>query len=277
MSVRRLLSLLGLAVCATVLTGCGARDTLSLDPVANAATKTAETDSARVAFNATINVSTAGTMTMHGKGIYDGRSKTGWMNMNFSLPAGAQGGLSGNQSMEMIYDAHDGLVMYMRSPLFDQVANGKWIKMDLAKLAKQQGMDLSTLMNANQADPNQTLRMLMASSDARVSGSEPVRGEPTTRYSFRVDLDRLARENKELRDSLNQVIQMTGTHAYPAEAWVDKQGRVRRLKIAMSMSAPGAGPMTMTITEDLYGFGKPAEVYPPSGDQVIDISALAGG
>ena len=93
--------------------------------------------------------------------------------MNFSIPAGAQGGLSGNQSMEMIYDAHDGLVMYMRSPLFDQVANGKWIKMDLQKLAKQQGVDLSTLMNANQADPNQTLRMLMASSDARVSGSEP--------------------------------------------------------------------------------------------------------
>ena len=64
---------------------------------------------------------------------------------------------------------------------------------------------------------------------------------PTTRYSFRVDLDRLANENKGLRDSLNQVIQMTGTHAYPAEAWVDKQGRVRRLKIAMSMSAPAPG------------------------------------
>ena len=65
--MRRLLSLLGLAVCATVLTGCGARDTLSLDPVASAATKTADTDSARVAFNATINVSTVGTMTMPGR------------------------------------------------------------------------------------------------------------------------------------------------------------------------------------------------------------------
>jgi len=277
MTVRRLLSLLGLAVCVTVLTGCGARDTLSLDPVANAATKTADTDSARVAFNATINVGTVGTMTMHGRGIYDGRSKTGWMNMNFSLPAGAQGGLSGNQSMEMIYDAHDGLVMYMRSPLFDQVANGKWIKMDLEKLAKQAGVDLGAVMNANQADPNQTLRMLMASSGARVSGSDTIRGVATTRYSFRVDLAQLAKENKELRDSLDQVIQMTGVDSYPAEAWIDKQGRVRRLKVAMQMSTPQAGAMTMTLTEDLYGFGSRAEVYPPAGDQVIDISALAGG
>ena len=277
MTVRRLLSLLGLAVCVTVLTGCGARDTLSLDPVANAATKTADTDSARVAFNATINVSTAGTMTMHGKGIYDGRSKTGWMNMNFSLPAGAQGGLSGNQSMEMIYDAHDGLVMYMRSPLFDQVANGKWIKMDLEKLAKQAGVDLGAVMNANQADPNQTLRMLMASSGARVSGSDTIRGVATTRYSFRVDLAQLAKENKELRESLDQVIQMTGVDSYPAEAWIDRQGRVRRLKVAMQMSTPQTGTMTMTLTEDLYWFGARAEIFPPAGDQVIDLSALTGG
>jgi hypothetical protein len=278
MTMRRLLSLLGLAVCAAALTGCGSvHDTLSLDPVANAANKTVATDSARIAFNATVNVSSVGTMTMDGRGIYDGRSKTGWMNMNFSLPASAQGQISGNQSMEMIYDAHDGLVMYMRSPLFDQVAGGKWIKMDLAKLAKEKGIDLSTVMNANQADPNQTLRMLMASSGARVSGSNTIRGVPTTRYSFRVDLDRLAKENKELRASLDQVIQMTGVRSYPAEAWIDRQGRVRRLKVAMSLSAPQAGMMTMTITEDLYGFGARAEIYPPAGDQVVDLSALTSG
>jgi hypothetical protein len=276
MTVRRLLSLLLLAVCATALAGCGG-DTLSLDPVANAANKTADTDSARVAFNATVNVSSVGTMTMKGTGIYDGRSKTGWMNMNFSLPAGAQGGLSGNQSMEMIYDAHDGLVMYMRSPLFDQVAAGKWIKMDLEKLAKKSGVDLGAVMNANQADPNQTLRMLMASSGARVSGSDTIRGVATTRYSFRVDLAQLAKDNKELRESLDQVIQMTGVDSYPAEAWIDRQGRVRRLKVAMQMSTPQTGAMTMTITEDLYGFGKRAEVYPPADDQVIDLSALTGG
>jgi len=59
------------------------------------------------------------------------------MNMHFSLPAAAQMQLgSADPSMEMIFDGNHGLVMYMRSPLFDRVVpTGKWVKMDVAKLA----------------------------------------------------------------------------------------------------------------------------------------------
>jgi hypothetical protein len=271
----RLLCLLCLGVCATTLVGCGG-DTLSLDPVASAASKTADTESARIAFSAEVSVSSVGAMKMQGRGIYDGRSKTGWMNMAFSLPPGAGAQLGANPSMEMIFDAHDGLVMYMRSSVFNQLTD-KWIKMDLEKLAKEQGMDLGALMNANQADPNQTLRMLMASSGARVSGSDTIRGVHTTRYAFRVDLKRLAKDNKELRESLDQVMRVTGADAYPAEAWIDAQGRVRRLKIAMSMNMPGAGSATMTLTEDLYDFGVRATIFAPPDDQVVDFSQLVGG
>jgi hypothetical protein len=274
-TLRRLLVVLCLALSATALVGCGG-DTLSLDPVANAASKTAETDSARVAFTATVNVISVGEMTMKGTGIYDGRSKTGWMNMNFSLPASAQAELGGNPNMEMIFDAHDGLVMYIRSSMFRELAAEKWVKMDLEKLADQEGVDLNTLMNANQADPNQTLKMLMASSGARVSGSDTIRGVRTTRYSFRVDLERLAEQNEALRDSLEQVIDVMGVDSYPAEAWIDAQGRVRRLKVAMSMSVPQAGNMTMTMVQDLYDFGARAEIFPPADDQVVDLSDLIG-
>jgi hypothetical protein len=274
-TLRRLLVVLCLAVSATALVGCGG-DALALDPVASAASKTAETDSARVAFTATVNVSSVGEMTMNGTGIYDGRSKTGWMNMNFSLPASAQAELGGNPNMEMIFDAHDGLVMYIRSSMFRELAAEKWVKMDLEKLADQEGVDLNTLMNANQADPNQTLKMLMASSGARVSGSDTIRGVRTTRYSFRVDLERLAEQNEALRDSLEQVIDVMGVDSYPAEAWIDAQGRVRRLKVAMSMSVPQAGNMTMTMVQDLYDFGARAEIFPPADDQVVDLSDLIG-
>jgi hypothetical protein len=274
---RRLLSLLCLAVSATALVGCGG-DTLSLDPVASAASKTADAESARIAFSATVTASTFGTMTMQGRGIYDGRSKTGWMNMAYALPPAARVEAGGNPSMEMIFDGHDGLVMYMRSALLlRQLPSGMWVKFDLEKLAKEEGVDLSSLMNANQADPNQTLRMLMASSGARVSGSDRIRGVHTTRYAFRVDLNRLAKENKELRESLEQVIQVSGTDAYPAEAWIDAQGRVRRLKIAMSMNMPGAGAASMTLTEDLYDFGARATIFAPPDDQVMDFSQLVGG
>lgn len=277
MNLRRLSSLLCLAVCATALVGCGG-DTLSLDPVANAATKTAKTDSARFIFSATVNAGSVGSMTMTGRGIFDGRSETGWMNMNFSLPQAAQAQLGGNpSSMEMIFDGHDGLVMYMRSPLFEQqVGSGKWVKIDMEKLAKKEGVNLGSLMNANQADPNRALQMLMASSNARATGTDTIRGVRTTRYSFRVDLRRLADDNKALRDSLDEVIKVMGVDAYPGEAWIDAQGRVRRLKIAVSMNTP-QGAISMTMVEDLYDFGARAEIFPPSDDEVVDLSSLMGG
>jgi len=277
MSLRRLPSLFCLALCATALVGCAGGDALALDPVANAATKTAKSDSARIAFSATVNAGSVGTMTMKGRGIFDGRSKTGWMNMGFSLPEGAQAQIGGSSSsMEMIFDGHDGFVMYMRSPLFEQqLGSNKWVKMDMEELAKKAGVDLGSLMNANQADPNQALQMLMASSNARVSGSDTIRGVRTTRYSFRVDLRRLAEENKALRDSLESVIKVMGVDAYPAEAWIDAQGRVRRLKIAMSFNTP-QGAMAMTMVEDLYDFGARAEIFPPADDEVVDLSSLMG-
>jgi hypothetical protein len=275
MTLRRLLSALCFGVCAATLVGCGG-DTLSLDPVANAASKTAESDSARVAFNATVRAGSTGTISFAGRGIFDGRSKTGWMDMTFDLPPQAQAQLGGNPSMEMIVDGRDGLVMYMRSSMFPGVPAEMWVKMDLEKLADQEGFDLGALMNANQADPHQTLRMLMASTDARPSGSEFVRGVRTTRYSFRVDLERLADENDELRKSLEQIMQVTGTSAYPAQAWIDAQGRVRKIMIGMSLGSPTTGTITMEMTQELYDFGVRAEIQPPAEQQVVDIAALMG-
>jgi hypothetical protein len=273
MGMRRISSLLCLAVCAAALVGCGG-DTLSLDPVANAASKTAESDSARVTFSATVRTGSMGTMSFAGRGIFDGRSKTGWMDMTFDLPPEAQAQLGGNPSMEMIFDGRDGLVMYMRSSMFPGVPAENWVKMDLEELAEEEGFDFGAVMNANQADPHQALRMLMASSDPRPSGSEFVRGVRTTRYSFRVDLERLADENDELRKSLEQLIQVTGTSSYPAHAWIDAQGRVRKIMIAMSLSSPTTGTMTMEMTQELYDFGVRAEIQPPAEQQVVDIAAL---
>jgi len=264
-----------LAVCVTALVGCGG-DTFALDPVASAASKTAATESSRVAFSMTVTSSTVGTVTMSGRGIFDGRSKTGWMNATVNVPPQARAQLGANPKMEMIFDGSDGIVMYMRSSMLPGVPANSWVKMDLEKLAKEQGVDLGSLMNANQADPNQTIKMCLASSGARVSGSEYVRGVQTTRYAFRVDLDRLAKENKDLREALDKMIQVSGVDAFPAEAWIDKQGRIRRLKIGMTMHTSQANG-TITMVEEFYDFGVRATIFPPPDDQVVDLSDLIGG
>jgi hypothetical protein len=277
MTLRRVLSLLCLALTAAAVAGCGGGDTLSFDPVANAATKTAESSSARVAFEANMNIEGVGGMSFSGTGIYDGKSKSGALNMSFNMPQAVQTQVGGNPKMEMIFDGSDGLVLYMRSSLFDkELPAGSWVKMDLEQLAKKEGVDLSSLMNANQADPSQTLAMLAASSDARVVNYDRVRGVLTTHYRLKVDLKRLAKDNDALRGSLDKLMDMTGIDSYPAEAWIDDKGNVRRIKIDMSFNGPTGGAFTMTMTEELYDFGVKATIEAPPASQTVDMSALLG-
>ena len=274
MTPRRVLSLLCLALCASALVGCAGGDALALDPVAQAADTTAKTTSSRFEFRASVDAGSVGSFSFNGNGVYDGRNKSGWMNMHFTMPPAVQLQLGATDpSMEMIFDGSNGLVMYMRSPLFDKIVpTGKWVKMDLEKIAKKEGMDLGALMNVNQADPSQSLRMLMASSHARVTGSERIRGVQTTLYAFNIDYEKLAHDNK----TFKQLREATGSISAPAEAWIDAQGRVRRLVVTISLGAQLATPMKMTMTEELYDFGVRTAVTPPSDELVFDISSLSG-
>jgi len=274
MTPRRVLSLLCLALCASTLVGCAGGDALALDPVAQAANTTARTTSSRFEFRASLSAGSVGSLSFNGNGVYDGQNKSGWMNMHFALPPADQAQIgSTDPSMEMIFDGSHGLVMYMRSPLFKKlVPTGKWVRMDLEKIAKKEGVDLGAIMNANQADPSQSLRMLMASSNARVTGSERIRGVQTTHYAFTIDYKKLAHDNK----AFEKLQEGTGSISAPAEAWIDAKGRVRRLAVAMSLGGQLATPMTLTMTEDLYDFGVRTNITSPSDDLVVDLSSLTG-
>ena len=272
MTPRRGLSLLCLVLCASALVGCAGGDALALDPVAKAASTTAKTTSSRFEFRASVTAGSVGSFSFNGNGVFDGKNKSGWMNMHFAMPPAARLQLgSSDPSMEMIFDGSDGLVMYMRSQLFDKlVPTGKWVKLDLEKIAKKEGVDLGAIMNVNQADPSQSLRILMASSNARVTGSERIRGVQTTHYSFSIDFAKLARDNK----AFKQLHEVTGSVSAPAEAWIDAKGRVRRLAVTMSLGGQLATPVTMTMTEELYDFGVRTNVTLPSDDLVVDLSSL---
>ena len=272
MTVRRIVSLLCVAASATALAGCGG-DTLSFDPVASAATKTAQSDSSRVAFTATMDVDGVGGMAFSGAGVFDGHTRSGALNMRFQLPQAAQAQLGAvDPTMQMIMDGRHGLVMYMRSPLFAALAGNRWIRVDVAKAAKKEGIDLEAVMNSTQADPSRSLAMLTASTDAHPIGYDRVRGVFTTHYTFNVDLARLAKEHKELRQTFDTVRELTGISSYPGEAWIDNAGRGRRLRIDMSYNTPVGGAFTMSMTEDLYAFGIKVDVRPPDPSQGVELN-----
>ena len=97
--------------------------------------------------------------------------------------------------------------------------------MDLEKLAKKQGIDLGALMNANQADPSQSL--------AHADGVERrARHRVTTGFAacrrrttrFNIDLKQLANDNKAFRQLARAADAATVVDSYPAEAWIDDTG-----------------------------------------------------
>jgi hypothetical protein len=70
----------------------------------------------------------------------------------------------------------------------------------------------------------------------------------------------------------------------PADAWIDADGHVRRLRLLLDfgkMTGPDVGldGVTMTETVELYDFGKPVtiEVPDPADVGTLDPSKLLGG
>lgn len=275
--MRRLLLLL--ALLALVPLACGgedvqkAADEVSPEaPIAQAAAKTRDAGSARFSVRATIEGGpAAGTMT--GEGVFAGRKGT--MAMDLSGLGG--GGAFTDGKMEVVFD---GLVFYLKFPpaITQTLPGGKpWIKMDLAALGKQQGIDFEQLMQLNQGDPSQSLDYLgAASDDFRTVGTERVRGAETTHYEGTVDLEKLTAQAPErARESYRRIVELSGTSEMPMDAWLDGDGLVRRLQYEQPL--PGQKGASALTTIELYDFGVEVDVQPPPADDVLDIQDLIGG
>jgi hypothetical protein len=125
---------------------------------------------------------------------------------------------------------------------------------------------------SNTGDPTLALELLRdAARDVTPVGRAQLRGVATTRYAVTLDLDRYATTlGSDGRDMLRG-FQIGGR--LPAEAWVDAQGRLRRLhlRLGMTFKEPTGGTTPRSVTDltiDLFDFGVPVQVAPPPADQV---------
>jgi len=269
-----------LALLVPLAAGCGAaglRDTLSLDPVASAATKTQEVTSARVAFSGSFSGPWAGQQFgFVGSGVVEGATGTGSMHFQFQFPPALSAKLGSSPSMDMIVQSKPGLVMYMRSSIFAKAMPGakQWLKMDLTKYAAKNGGDLGSLQQLNQTDPLQGLRYLTGASASRELGYDRVRGVFTKHYALTIDLARLAHGNARLQTALEQLRHVMGTKI-PAEAWVDDNGYLRKLTFDFTLAHTSDGPFRMHFSEELYDFGAKVSVQTPPASEVTDMTNLA--
>jgi hypothetical protein len=265
--MKRISLLLGALAASAAVAGCGAANDINPDVVAQAADKTAEAGGAHM----TMIEQVAG-RTLRGDGFTDNKGRKA--RLTLQLP-------NGQGKFETVYVDRQ---IYMQFPPSVQKKVGKpWVRIDLEKATKAQGIDLGALQSTTSSDPSGQLDQLRGAGDVTKVGSEQVRGTDTTHYKATIDLRKSverapAAQREAARRSVENIIKDTGQSSVPMEVWLDKAGRARRLKFTQKIQGK-----SVTLTMELYDFGTKEALKAPPASETKDITdeavkqAKAGG
>lgn len=273
-------ALAALAGGGVALSGCGASATL--DPLARAAEVTSQQPGAKIAMTMQLSapgLPGGGSYTITADGWFDEKAHNGEMTMDLSqVPGMSALGAGGQVQMVFLYP-----VIYMNMPfLAGKLPEGKtWMKLDITKALQAAGMNAASLSSANQGDPTQFLQYLRASSGGVVSlGSETVDGVVTTHYRASLKLSSILEHlSGDQQSMLKGAIEKLGSAGViPVDAWVDAQGRLRRMQLAIDGLGAAAGAaassVSMAITVDFKSYGPGPAILAPPANEVFDASAL---
>jgi hypothetical protein len=263
--MRRLAALAALLVLAA---GCGGGGKSSEDrgqpagnPIARAAANTSRAGSVKVDFEISGKGINGG-----GRGVFDtGAAGSGRLAMTVE---------SGGQSTA-VDTVIDRTVLYIRTAVFQQAlpAGKEWVRLDLAQFAKQQGLNLGSLVDSN-PNPNGALAYLRGSTGkVEDLGKETVKGVETTHYRATIDLEQSARRARgATKQSLRRVIDVAGVKKLPVDAWVGEDGYVHKVIYRQHSGKNQSAKITM----ELYDFGSPVTITPPPATTVVDFQQLLG-
>ena len=265
--MRRLAALAALLLVAAGCGGGGGKSAqqnglAGANPIAQAASKTSGAGSVKIDFG----ISGAG-IKGGGRGVFDtGTAGSGRLSMTVE---------GSNGQATTVDTLIDGTVLYMRSPVFQQAlpAGKEWVRLDLAQLAKQQGVNLGSLVDSNPT-PNGALAYLRGSTGkVQELGKAKVQGAQTTHYRATIDLEHAARRaNGSTRQSIRRVIDVAGVKKLPVDVWVGDDGYVRKVTYTQHSGKNQAAKITM----ELYDFGSPVTITAPPAAAVIDFQKLLG-
>jgi hypothetical protein len=240
--------------------------------LAASATRTSHAKSARVEMRMRLPVPANGsTVTAVATGVVAFRDRSSDLAMRMTFP-----GLGVMRMHELTVWP----VVYMRSPLFAGMLHGKqWVKLDMARIEREHGIDLNALTNTSSNDPTEMLQTLENESDSLTNlGAATVRGVPTLHYHAVLDLDKAAKNapasvRAAVRRSNARLGAILGIDKMPMDVWIGHDGLVRR--IAYGLPMPGAGSVTMQVRYDMFDFGVPVHVTAPPAREVAVLPAAA--
>ena len=126
-------------------------------------------------------------------------------------------------------------------------------------------------------DPTVGLQLLRGAADVTVVGKEQVRGAQTTHYKGTYQLRKAVEAvGGAFAKAFASQLATNGDAVVPFDAYVDGDGRLRKLVQVATVVIQG-NSVTSTTTTELYDFGTPVTVAAPPADKVKDGTMLLKG
>ncbi|HEX3517776.1 MAG TPA: hypothetical protein VHT29_01930 [Solirubrobacteraceae bacterium] len=260
---------------AVIVTFSGGSGGGGLNPVAQAAEATTQTDGAHVALSGSVSISGFATpITITGQGAFSFKANEGELEMSMAgFPSSVTARLSGSDlEMHEIYKAGS---LYIGSSLLagSLPTGAKWMRLDIAQVQQAIGLDPSSLMSGG-TDPTALLRYLKASGGSRLVSHELVRGVPTAHYTGTIDLLKAAESQPssdpaKLRAAFSKLIAQSGLRNLPVSVWIDSHGLVRKMSLTMSAGL-GAQRSDVALSIEYFDFGATPSIVAPPASEVFD-------
>lgn len=260
------LSVLLIAVVVNYLLHGGAAE---LNPVAQAAQRTAATPGARLRMAITYKVEGSST-TLRGTGTGSLNTSSGRSRMDFTMPIPGQPTLT----MEAVGDSRH--VYLHSSVLSPELPAGKeWLGMEPLL-----GHDPEQALG-NGGNAKGTLEMLKAvGGNVDELDHQIVGGHQTTRYKATIDLSRAAKIFSEhgetdLASEYEQIVEKLPDPSIPVEVWIDEHGLARLIRMVQKLPTVSGGPtVTMDMRMEFFDFGAHPKVKLPPSSKVFDFTPV---
>ena len=267
---------LALAAVAVVLTGCGAAGVA--DPVAAAATKSAQAGGVHISTSITMTFPSGSQGVITGEGTFDqthGELTVDMSNVlqNTPLPIGTGAGIKARYLTE----AGDPVIYLYMPFLASQLPQGKtWIRVDLQKAGSGLGVNFNELLGQAGQSPTQVLDLLRASGGVTEVGPDIVDGTKVTQYHADVDLRKALSLKGVSESAIQQLLDAGAPAEVPVDVWFgDDDGLVRQVRSTSTATLGGQTVTTASLTT-LSHWGTAVSVEAPPADKVYDATELAG-
>lgn len=172
--------------------------------------------------------------------------------------------------------------VFQRQPA-DAAASGRqWTTLDLDRLYDDRERDAANSAGSNLLNPAYLVDLLGGALTGSIeeAGTEDLRGDRVTRYRFNVSPETAFEDAPDdRREAVQSVLTLMGAHGeevVPMEAWLDAEGRPRRVSLSLRQKRDRHTTFRMNVALDLFDFGASFDIQLPEREATASVASVSG-